>query len=329
MRRRVWPWLRPSLGAGMLAVLVWRLGTGAFVDGLRVISVPSVCAALGIGLLTTVCSAWRWCLVARRLGLRLPLGTAVADYYRALLLNAVLPAGVLGDVHRAVSHGRQSGDVARGVRAVVLERAAGQVVLLIAGGAVVLTRPSLYEPLVRDIVPGTGVSLVVVAALAVAVVVVVRLRRERISARWNGALATTLADARLGLLSRESWPGVVLMSAATVVGHLALFVVSARVAGVSAPVAQLLPPMMLALIGMGVPVNIGGWGPREAVTALAFGAEGLGTAHGLTTAVVYGVLTLLASLPGAAVLLLRRRAGSSQAAGCHSAGQTRHPVGAP
>jgi hypothetical protein len=31
---------------------------------------------------------------------------AVADCYRALFLNSVLPAGVLGEVHRAVIHGR-------------------------------------------------------------------------------------------------------------------------------------------------------------------------------------------------------------------------------
>ena len=54
-------------------------------------------------LLTTVLSAWRWCLVARApraAGCRCR--PAVADYYRALFLNAALPGGVLGDVHRAV-----------------------------------------------------------------------------------------------------------------------------------------------------------------------------------------------------------------------------------
>src|ERR1700732_1915527 len=105
-------------GAAILAVVVWRLGTGAFLDGLRGIDVPTLLAALGIGLLTTVFSAWRWARVARGLSIRLPLGRAVSDYYRALFLNAALPGGVLGDVHRAVRHGRSAGDVGRGVRAV-------------------------------------------------------------------------------------------------------------------------------------------------------------------------------------------------------------------
>jgi hypothetical protein len=53
-------------------------------------------------------------------------------------------------------------------------------------------------------------------------------------------------------------------------------------------------------------VNIGGWGPREGAAAWAFGAAGLTADLGVSTAVVYGVLVIAASLPGAAVLLVRR-----------------------
>ena len=49
--------------------------------------------------------------------------------------------------------------------------------------------------------------------------------------------------------------------------------------------------------------NIGGWGPREGVTAWAFAAAGLGAAAGATTAVAYGIMVLAASLPGGLVLL--------------------------
>ena len=139
--RTVWAWAKVLGGVGILALLVWRLGTSAILDGLRVIDGTALLIALGIGALTTVFSAWRWCLVARGLGLALTLRGAVADYYRALFLNAALPGGVLGDVHRAVRHGKDSGDVGRGVRAVVLERSAGQLVLFTIGVTVLLAYP--------------------------------------------------------------------------------------------------------------------------------------------------------------------------------------------
>ncbi|MGY5134763.1 hypothetical protein ACWGJW_20565, partial [Streptomyces nigrescens] len=80
---------------------------------------------------------------------------------------------------------------------------------------------------------------------------------------------------------------------------------AARVAGATAPTAELVPLVVLALLAMALPLNVGGWGPREGVAAWAFGAAGLGAAQGLTTAVIYGVLAFVASLPGAAVLLAR------------------------
>jgi len=306
MRRGLPGRLRMFAAPAIIAVLVWQVGTGAFVAGLRTIDAGGVLAALGIGAATTVLCAGRWCLVARRLGLRLPLGQAVRDYYRSLFLNAVLPAGLLGDVHRAVRHGRQEGDVGRGVRAVALERAAGQAAIIVAGVAVLLARPAVVPARLHDAVLAAGA---VFAAAAVAVPVAAATFGRRWAeggSRWLRGLATALDDARTGLLSRRAWPGVALLSAAALAGHLALFVVAARTAGATAPVVQLLPPMVLALLAMGLPVGVGGWGPREGVATLAFGSAGLGAAQGLSAAVVYGVLALVASLPGAAVLLAAR-----------------------
>lgn len=290
-------------GAGVLGVLLWRLGTGVFLDGLRRIDAGTLLAAVGIGAVTTVCSAWRWQLVARGLRIRLLLAPAVADYYRALFLNAALPGGVLGDVHRAVRHGRRAGDVGRGVRSVVLERAAGQVALAVLGTVVLFTLPSPVPHGVRDFAP----PLVLAAVGGCAVVLAVRM--NRVGSRRRGAPRLLLAEAREALLSRATWPGIALSSVVVLAGHLAMFLVAARVAGSTAPVRVLLPLAVLALLAMGLPLNIGGFGPREGVTAWAFGAAGLGTDDGLATAAVYGVLGLAAGLPGLAVLIVRRRPG--------------------
>lgn len=310
------PALRTHLGtvagAAILVVLLWRLGTGVFLDGLRRIDTPTLAAALAIGVVTTVCSAWRWQLVARGLRIRLPLGPAVADYYRALFLNAALPGGVLGDVHRAVRHGRNAGDLGRGVRTVVWERVAGQIALAVTGVTVLLTLPSPVRTQARHL--AAPAALAVVGALAV----LLALRLNRAPSARGRALRRTLDEAREALLSRRNGPGVALSSAVVLAGHLAMFVVAARVAGSAASVAVLLPLAILALLAMGLPLNVGGFGPREGVTAWAFGAAGLGAGTGLAVAVVYGVLSFVASLPGALVLLARWYTGLR--AGPHDGG---------
>jgi uncharacterized membrane protein YbhN (UPF0104 family) len=303
--RSVWTWARMLGGAGILGLLVWRLGTSAFLDGLRVIDGSTLLAALGIGALTTVFSAWRWCLVARGLGIRLSLGGAVADYYRALFLNAALPGGVVGDVHRAVRHGRNVGDVGRGVRAVVLERSAGQVVLVTVGVTVLLAYPT---PLLAR-AGALPLAAAAVLGLGLVVALVVGLRRRRAGgpaadSRLLRAVRAVRADLRM-MFHRGTWPGVLLASAVVLAGHLATFVVAARAVGATAPLTRLVPLALLALLAMTLPLSVGGWGPREGVTAWAFGAVGLSAAQGLTVAIVYGLFAFVAALPGLAVLVAR------------------------
>jgi glycosyltransferase 2 family protein len=110
-------------------------------------------------------------------------------------------------------------------------------------------------------------------------------------------------DIREGLLARRAWPGIVLASAVVVAGHTATFLLAAHTAGATASPLRMLPLALLVLLAMGVPTNVAGWGPREGVAAWAFGVAGLGADQGVATAVVYGVMGLVASLPGAAVLV--------------------------
>jgi uncharacterized membrane protein YbhN (UPF0104 family) len=258
----------------------------------------ALAAAFGIGAVTTVCCAWRWRIVAAGLGDRLSLPGAIAAYYRSQFLNTTLPGGVVGDVHRAMRHGRNIGDVGLGVRAVVLERFAGQAVQAVIAVCVLLAVPS---PVRSHLAAVAGV--IVAAGLGV-VLAAQALARGR-TWRWARALHTVGSEIRDGVFARRNWVGVTLASTVVIAGHLATFLLAARTAGSTAPLTLLLPLTLLALLAMGVPVNVAGWGPREGVAAWAFGAAGLTAAQGVATAVTYGVLILVASLPGAAVLVVQ------------------------
>jgi uncharacterized membrane protein YbhN (UPF0104 family) len=295
MSPRRWRWARFSGAAAVLAAIVWRLGTGPFRDGLRAVDARVLALALGIGVVTTVCCAWRWTVVARGLGIELSLPAAVAAYYRSIFLNLTLPGGVVGDVHRGVRHGRDAGDVGRGLRAVAWERGSGQVVQGLLTLVVLLVLPSPVRTVAVPVAIG-------VAGATIGAVLLVDRARPRGRSRWARARRGVARDVRAGLLGRGALPVVALTSALVVLGHALTFLVAARAAGVSAPPAQMLPLALLAMLGMVVP-GIAGWGPREGATAWVFGAAGLGADHGVATAVVYGVMALVAALPGALVLL--------------------------
>jgi uncharacterized membrane protein YbhN (UPF0104 family) len=288
-------WWAQLVAAATLGVLVWRLGTGPFLDGLRTVDGGALAAASGLAVLTTTCCAWRWRIVAGGLGVDLPLRTAVAAYYRSLFLNVTLPGGVVGDVHRGISHGRDTSDVGRGLRAVAWERSAGQIVQVVLTVAVLLVAPSPVQP----VMPLVALALV---AATVAVVLVARGRPAAGRSRWARLRGAVARDLRVGLLARRAWPAIALASALVVAGHAATFLIAARTAGVTAPASQLLPLALLVTQAAALP-NVGGWGPREGVTAWAFAAAGLGASLGVATAVVYGVMVFVSTLPGAVVLL--------------------------
>lgn len=218
-----------------------------------------------------------------------PQAEAYRAVYRAQFLNATLPGGVLGDVHRGVRHGRDAGALGRALRSVLWDRTSGQAVQVALAVAAV------------PLLPGAARGWVIwPVALLAAGVVLVALAASRTSA-WRAAAG----ELHRVLGGRGVWQRVVLLSAVAVGGHVLAFVVAARSVGIGAPVHELVPLGLVVLLASAIPLSIAGWGPREGAAAGVFAATGFGADAGLVVSVVYGVMVLVATLPGA--LLFRRR----------------------
>ena len=285
-------WLRPIGGVVILVVVMWRVGTGPFVTGLRAITIWPVLAAVGITVLSTLCAAWRWSVVARGLGVDITMPAAVSAYYRSQFVNTVLPGGVLGDIDRALRQGRAVNDVRVGLRAVAWERTVGQFVQLVLTFLVLLTFPSPVHSALPIVATIFAAALCVVAALH-------------------------LVGARLRLTSKRAWLEVGIASVLAVGCHASMFLIAARTVGSTSSLSHLLPLAMVVLLATALPTSIGGWGPREGVAAWLFAAAGLGASQGIATATVYGVMVFAACLPGGvllAVALVRGRRTDRHAA---------------
>ena len=298
IRGRTSWWLRLGAGAAILVAVLLRLDIGPAVDAIRGMPWWALLAGVAITLGTTACGAWRWTLVAGRLGFGVPFRTALAACYRSQLLNVTVPGGVVGDVHRAVRYGREAGDLGGVSRSVAGERVAGQVVQVTVVAVLVLTMPDPALSALRAVV---GVLTAVLAGMLVVMVIISRVPRCRsLLVRRCPWLRAPDRDAL------RVWLAVVGASVAAGVGHTAMFVIAARVAGSGAPVARLAVLGSVVLVASALPLNVAGWGPREGAAAWAFGSAGLGAAQGLATAVVFGVVAIAAVLPGLAVVAAGR-----------------------
>ncbi|MDO5498607.1 MAG: lysylphosphatidylglycerol synthase transmembrane domain-containing protein [Propionibacteriaceae bacterium] len=282
--RRQWRWLRPLVGAVLLVGVAWHLGFDSVWAGVHGIGPGALAAGAFLVALCTLCACWRWLAIARAAGLQLGLRDAVSAYYRAQFMNSTLPGGVLGDVDRAVWHARDQRDAARAGGTVAVERVAGQAVQMLIAALVLLIGgaraglPSVVSALL-------GIGCLVFGAIAVLVAGLTGVLRE---------------------LSLRTGLALVAASALAVTGYAAVFLVAAQAVGVQA-LPQMIPLALVVIVGSAIPLNFAGWGPREGIAAGVFATAGLGAELGLSVAVAYGVICLVAVLPGAVLLLLGRR----------------------
>jgi hypothetical protein len=281
--------LQVSGAVAVLVAVVALVGGEPFRAALGVLTPLTALAALALGGLATAAQALRWrVVVAARGAPPLGRGTAVGEYYRSALLNAVLPGGLAGDVlraHRARGPGRGTG---RGgwrtsAAAVLVERLAGTA-LLLGVGAVVLA-------LVAGDQRGAGTGALWAAAPAVvALVLLVGVGRAvGAGARHQAAV----------------W-GWSLLALGALVGLFAVAAVQlARGPAPAGPDAVGTAVLaVLALLGMSVPLGVGGFGPREALAALGAGVAGTTPGEAVAVTAGYGVLAAVAALPGLLLLAL-------------------------
>jgi hypothetical protein len=196
---------------------------------------------------------------------------------------------VLGDVDRGLRHGIDVGDIGRGLRAVVWERVAGQVVQAAIALAVLLTLPSPV-PAVVPAVGAVAAGILLVTGLGVV---------RRGPPRLVGGLGALLQPAVLR--------PVLLASLLVVGGYVGMFLLAAGAVGVRGSPLQLLPLALIVLLAAAIPFNVGGWGPREGAAVWVFAATEWGAAAGAAVATAFGVLTVVAVLPGVVVLLAGHR----------------------
>jgi uncharacterized membrane protein YbhN (UPF0104 family) len=290
----------------LLLALAWWLDFQALAARFAQLRVSWALLALAISVPQMLLLAYRWELTARRLGLQMTFGTAVREYYLGCFINQILPGGWLGDASRAWRQARAGArgragpesKVGPSVRAVILERASGQIFMTAVAVLSLLSLPITFGASRPGAMLLGGVG--VVGALVVWAMVSGRLP-------GGSTLATLGRDARTALLERDVVAMQLATSALVTSSYIAMYVVAARAVGVETPLPTLVPLVPPVLFSMLIPITVAGWGVREAAAAGLWSAVGLTPEDGVAISAAYGVLVLISTLPGATVLLTAGR----------------------
>ncbi|AOY87491.1 hypothetical protein BKP64_04460 [Marinobacter salinus] len=296
--------LRWAVAVLLLGVVLSAIDVPFLVKELANLSPAVFAIALSMTVFQVFLSAWRWRYTLSKLGLSLPFGFAVREYYLAIFLNQVLPGGVLGDVNRAWRHSANSGQRLAALHGVAIERLSGQLVLALTVVFASVWLISTDRLLVASFNRVWLVLIVLVAAVGSLVFL------SQSSKRLAEYLHQLRVDLRRSLFSWPALPVQFGSSLLLLASYLAVFLTLAFGAGyVDDMPALLLLTALCAflLMSMVIPVTVAGWGVREGTAAVLWALAGLPSEQGVALSVAYGVLVFVSGFPGLVILLLGRR----------------------
>lgn len=299
--------LRSILSIVVLGGLIYHIGSLAIFGQMAV--VPWSIIAIIVLLLSShvLFVTPRWAAILSALGYHVRSMAVIGSVFLGFLFNQLLPTAVGGDVIRAWRV-RQLGiplDVA--IHSVLIDRAAGLVVILV--GAIALL-PFVHVAAVHDRLVET-VSVVGLVVIAGCLVV------------WSIGNLPPISMPVIGGLQR-ALSGLVVSTRALLRRPLALLTVVALASiGQLIPVAAIgllavelhvpLAPIDITVVTFGamiaatIPLSVAGWGIREGALVFLFGVYGVPAETAFAISILFGACLLIASIPGALVLLFEGR----------------------
>lgn len=309
-RRRSARVLQALVTLALIGWLVFRVDWAAvapLLSGLRwaLIAVAIVSLLAGHAL-----NVLRWQYLLDRPELRY--GNLLSWYAIGLFGTNILPTGIGGDAVRAGLASRAM-PLGRALLAVALDRAIGLAALsaLIAVGIAVGLPPGLaIGARLRDYWPALAV-LLVLGMLAGAALLA---ESRRPTSRLRQQLAHLTRSWSLPAWQAGEWlrrlAGAYLLSVPAHLGIVAANLAVLSALNVAAPWPAAIWLVILSSLSLLLPVSINGIGVVEGVYVLVLGSYGVGSAAGLSAALVIRLLGLAISLLGGLALLRTRPASS-------------------
>lgn len=296
--------LRAAVSIAILILVVSQVSTEDLIARTRSVAFVPLTGALLLVLLMSLLVALRWRLLAGWMGIALPLALAVRAHFLGLFGGQLLPSTIGTDLVRGSVVARHTGSIRRAAASVLADRL---VALFAACLLLALTYPSLGKipiPLAGFLAPA--------AVLASGAVLLAFLLA------CTGALQRVFGMSGRILRGFDTIDGVVLQPKPILAAILvavaihAIAVMAAAVTaaayGVDASLRVWLSIIPVSIIVCAIPVSVNGWGAREAVIVALAAGHGISEADALVVSLTLGVLNILASLPGAYLLLSWRRA---------------------
>ncbi len=308
----------------LLAYVIWKssldsaAGRAELLHTLRGVDPFWFAFSIGIGVLLTVISSWKWQVLLRSKGIEISLARLVLFYFIGRFFNMFLPSSMGGDVVRVWELSRHSGEKYEALASVLVERLSGMATLVFVAAAAVLSH-DYRLPLLT-----AGVLFLALMNLVIFWLILDQRILTLISHLIGGrfAVADQLLDklSRLQQAVREYKDNKMVLAQVFAISCLFYFMAVVNVWSTALAFSpdvdftSMLLAVPAIMLVMNVPVSIGGIGLMEAAFAFFFPLFGCGAALAVSTALLMRFKNILYGIAGGLLHLGRLRARHSGAA---------------
>ena len=294
--------IKLTVSAILLYLISRQVDLRAIAKAVSAISPLALISALLLQGASNCVAAYRWHVIMNAIGIGGSFAFYLRSFFKGAFFNQGLPASIGGDGLRILDATRIAAHREDAFFGVFIDRIIGLAGLLLLNIVALLVNhallpPSVYVPL-----------LAVMNLLLLALVALFFLHR----------LPMFMADNPLGYLGRlsaryhqvySSIPAVLFQTGLSVLTHflaMTSFFILGNGLGLHYPLQvylALVPPVVLLTI---LPLSLAGWGVREGAMIGIFLLIGADRSLVLSFSVLYGIVNLIASLPGFYVYLAQR-----------------------
>ncbi len=285
-------WFKISLSLGLLLLLISSVDGAALVRQLWATRLDYIGLAFCGYLLGQALSAYRWRLLAGRLGFGQPLKTFIAYYFAGMYLNLFVPSVVAGDVGRGylLARGRTRLQVA--LHSVLADRLSGLVTLVwVSAAGFLLWGPSVLPvALYYGMLAAAGGSIVLWWGLPWLV--------ERCTPPDHIVRRYVTQLIRPYQTDRALLSSVCGLSCCFHLFQIGLHAVVATALGLVVPLWYLILFIPVVQILSALPVSFGGLGIREGGYVVCLALWGIGQDEALAFGLVWSTIVLGANICG-------------------------------
>ncbi len=288
---------------GLLLLLILRsVDTTAAIAAMHTVSPLMLLAALLLQVASTLVAAFRWHLIMTKIGFSQPLFFFMKSYFKGAFFNQGLPTSIGGDGLRILDCTKGHEKTEDAFYGVFIDRIVGLAGLLLLNILALCLNKSLLP------VRAYWTLLALLSTLAAGLIGLFFLRKFPFIAtgKYLGFLAR-LSERYYQIYS--SLRSISLQLGLSILTHLLAmtsFYVIGKTVGLDYSLSiylVLVPPVILLTI---LPVSLAGWGVREGAMVGFFLLVGADKSRVLTFSILYGLVALMASLPGLAVYLTQQ-----------------------